>query len=66
MFKSLSECRSKICGANVKGETVADCGVSEGERPFSESFSVGSWRAKCEALIRGAKLMRGCVFMQEF
>ena len=27
-------------GANVKGETVPDCGASEGEGPFSESLTV--------------------------
>ena len=65
-FNSLSELRSLIYGANVKGETVPDCGASEGEGPFSESLSVCSWHTKREAVRRWAKLTRGCVFMQYF
>ena len=38
-FKSLSECRSGLYGANVKCETVPDCGASEGEGSLSKSLS---------------------------
>lgn len=51
-FKSLSEYRGRICGPNVKGETVLDFGASEGEGFFSESLSVCSWHAECEAVER--------------
>ena len=37
-FKSLSEWKGRIYGANVQRETVPVCGVSEKERSFSESF----------------------------
>ena len=51
-FKSLSEWRSRIYGANVKRETVPDCGASEGVGTFSESLSVCGWHTKHEAVRR--------------
>ena len=51
-IKSLSERRSRIYGANVKRETVPDCGTSEGEGPFSEYLSVCSWCTKRKAVRR--------------
>ena len=60
-WKSLSEWKSEINGANVKGEAVQDCGASEGEGPFSESLSACGWHTKSEAVRRWAKLTRGCV-----
>ena len=47
-FKSLSYCRSRIYGANVKGETVPDCGASK-EGPLSGTLSVRDWHMKHEA-----------------
>lgn len=41
-FESLSESRTGLCRVNVKGETVPDCGASEGVGPFSKSLSLGS------------------------
>ena len=37
---SLSDCPGGLYGVNVKGENVPDCGVSKGERSFSESVCV--------------------------
>ena len=65
-WKSLSEWKSEINGANVKGEAVQDCGASEGEGPFSESLSACGWHTKSEAVRRWAKLTRTCVCMQYF
>ena len=64
--KSLSEYRIRIYGANVKRETVPDCGASVGEGPFSKSLPVCGWHTKREAVRRWAKLTRGCLFMQQF
>ena len=64
-FKSLTECRSRIYGANGKGETVPDCGPIEGEGPFSESLSVCSWHTKREAVRRWVKLMSMMTYRAE-
>ena len=55
--------QGRIYGADVKGETVPDCGPSEGEGPFPESLSVCNWRTKREAVRRWSKLTRGCIYI---
>ena len=61
-LESLFECGSGFCGASVKGETVLNCGASEGEGPLSESLSVCGEHTESETVRGRANVMRGFVF----
>ena len=53
-LKSLSECRGRMFGANVKGEMVPYRGASEGEGYLSESLLVAdTWSCKKMSEARG-------------